>query len=133
MEIELNLPNSLPAVVLDRLFIKNVSVSVDKDTGEYIVRGLGIPSGKDANGNVIFDPDQNNYKQVNDDTFLTTAIGYAIANGEATDVADFMAQAATETANVNANTVTVAKALSWYIEGIAKIFEIAGMDIKGLK
>ena len=133
MRIELNNPKTLPVVVLDNLFIKSVTVSVDEVSGEYIVRGLGIPSGKDVNGKVILDPDSSNYQHLNDDTFLATAIGYAIAKGECVSPTDFMSQVATETATINSSNQTVAQSLAHYVAGIAKIFEISGTDIKGLK
>lgn len=133
MEIELDNPDSLSVVVLDRLFASQVNVSVDKATGKYSVKAHGIPSGKDGNGDVVFTNDATKHMTVNDTDFLTTAIGYAIANGECTDVADFIAKSDAETVLINAETMTVAKALAYYIVGIGEIFKISGADVKGLK
>ena len=124
MAIKLSNPETVPSFQADGLHIDSLLIRVDRETAKRKINANASTYGFDSEGTKIFRKD---LTPVKDDDFNSTALAYAIAQGQATDLSDALTQfAAAKAAAVTAN-YTIIELMAIFEVGVGRIFEVEGV------
>jgi len=119
-------PTVIPSLTMEHLHIDQFTLLIDRNNLKKKVTALGSSYALDAQGNTVFSQTQ---MSVNESDMDALMIGWAIAQGQATDIPDAAAKLAAARLAVTTADPSVFTLMAYFEQGVGKVFEIAGETV----